>query len=437
MSAHHNVIMARSDLPGAGHTQTLALIPTFIVVAVDATGMGIILPLLPFYSQRLGATPFIVGFLISTYAVCQLVAGPVVGMLSDRYGRRSVLIFSQIGTLAGFVLLASANSLVVVFLARIIDGLTSGNISVAHAYAAEHSAPSTRKQALGTTSGAIGTGLLVGPALSGFLVQFGVTAPVWAAAALSLVSILATVTLLPPDQPEPKVADIRRAPEPETARVLLLMPYAWSLLGLLILFFFANSMFLSQIALFLAARFSWDGHPFGAKELGVVFAYAGFINMLVQGMLITPASRYISDRTIVVAAFALMGAGFSGLAIVGRIDLLAVFLTLIIFGTMFIRTTLTAELSRSVPLNRQGIIMGFNQSLMSGANIVAPLLSGALIDRRLYATWAFSMAAIATLGAITATGLQASSTQREFSETLDPSVGAANEARVRRGRGCS
>ena len=324
-----------------------------------------------------------------------------------------------------------------VFLARIIDGLTSGNISVAHAYAAEHSAPSTRKQALGTTSGAIGTGLLVGPALSGFLVQFGVTAPVWAAAALSLVSILATVTLLPPDQPEPKVADIRRAPEPETARVLLLMPYAWSLLGLLILFFFANSMFLSQIALFLAARFSWDGRPFGAKELGVVFAYAGFINMLVQGMLITPASRYISDRTIVVAAFALMGAGFSGLAIVGRIDLLAVLLTLIIFGTMFIRTTLTAELSRSVPLNRQGIIMGFNQSLMSGANIVAPLLSGALIDRRLYATWAFSMAAIATFGAITATGLQASSTQREFSETLDPSVGAANEARVRRGRGCS
>ena len=312
MSAHHNVKMARSDLPGAGHTQTLALIPTFIVVAVDATGMGIILPLLPFYSQRLGATPFIVGFLISAYAVCQLVAGPVVGMLSDRYGRRSVLIFSQIGTLAGFVLLASANSLVVVFLARIIDGLTSGNISVAHAYAAEHSAPSTRKQALGTTSGAIGTGLLVGPALSGFLVQFGVTAPVWAAAALSLVSILATVTLLPPDQPEPKVADIRRAPEPETARVLLLMPYAWSLLGLLILFFFANSMFLSQIALFLAARFSWDGHPFGAKELGVVFAYAGFINMLVQGMLITPASRYISDRTIVVAAFALMGAGFPG-----------------------------------------------------------------------------------------------------------------------------
>ncbi|SDS83352.1 MFS transporter [Bradyrhizobium canariense] len=399
--------------PIASRTQILALLPTFIVVAVDATGMGIILPLLPFYSQRLGATPFIVGSLISVYALCQLVAGPVVGTLSDRYGRRRVLIVSQIGTLAGFVLLASANSLTLVFLARIIDGLTSGNISVAHAYAAEHSEPRARKQALGTTSGAIGTGLLVGPALSGFLVQFGVTAPIWAAAALSLISIAATIKLLPSDCPASGVLDTRRdielTLEPKAARVLLLMPYAWGLLGLLILFFFANSMFISQVALFLSARFSWQGHPFGARELGAVFAYAGFINIIVQGLLITQASRFTSDRTLVVVAFVIMSAGFSGLAIVGRTGLLAVLLTLIILGTTFIRTTLTAELSRSVPPHRQGMIMGLNQSLMSGANIFAPLVSGALIDRRLYATWALSMAATAACGAIAATGLLASS----------------------------
>src|ERR1700731_745201 len=106
-------------LSGGGRAPDLSLVPTFIVVAVDATGMGIILPLLPFHSQRLGATPFIVGSLISAYALCQLIAGPVVGTLSDRYGRRRVLIVSQIGTLAGFVLLASANSLTLVFLARI------------------------------------------------------------------------------------------------------------------------------------------------------------------------------------------------------------------------------------------------------------------------------------------------------------------------------
>jgi MFS family permease len=156
-------ISGKGSLSGGGRLPDLSLVPTFIVVAVDATGMGIILPLLPFYSQRLGATPFLVGALVSAYAVCQLVAGPIVGILSDRYGRRKVLLLSQIGTLAGFVLLALAPNLTVVFIARIIDGLTSGNISVAHAYAAEHSTPETRKQALGATSGAIGTGSSLGP----------------------------------------------------------------------------------------------------------------------------------------------------------------------------------------------------------------------------------------------------------------------------------
>jgi predicted MFS family arabinose efflux permease len=335
----------------------------------------------------------------------------LVGTLSDRYGRKSVLIVSQIGTLAGFVLLAAANSLMLIFLARIIDGLTSGNISVAHAYAAEHSAPSARTQALGTTSGAIGTGWLVGPALSSVLVQFGVTAPIWAAAALSLISIVATIVLLPSDRPISGILSAPRTPEPKATRVLLSMPYVWGLLGLLILFFFANSMFLSQIALFLSARFSWHGRPFGARELGIVFAYAGFINIIVQGLLLTQAGRFASERIIVAVAFAFMGAGFFGLAIVSKIGLLAFFLTLIILGTTFTRTTLTAELSRSVPLNRQGMIMGLNQSLMSSANIAAPLLSGALIDHGLYATWAFAMAAIVICGAITTFGIFSSQTK--------------------------
>ncbi|WP_375309581.1 MFS transporter [Bradyrhizobium sp. A5] len=391
-----STIEARAAMASAG---TLALMPTFVVVAVDATGMGIILPLLPFYSQRLGATPVLLGALISVYAVCQLIAGPVVGMLSDRYGRRKVLVVSQVGTLIGFVLLALAANLTLVFLARVIDGLTSGNISVAHAYAAEHSAPATRKQALGMTSGAIGTGLLLGPALSSFLVHYGQTAPVWAAAALSLVSIIATVALLPPDHPASGSLYQHRLSEATFTRSLFGMRYALRLLGLLIVFFFVNSMFLSQIGLFLSERFSSDGHPFGARELGWMFAYAGFINIVVQGLLITRANLIASDRNIVMAAFACMGLGFAGLAAGSNVGLLAIELTLIIAGTMFARSTLTAELSRSTAINRQGMIMGLNQSLMSGANISAPLVSGALIGHRLFVPWALVMAAIAVIGA--------------------------------------
>jgi predicted MFS family arabinose efflux permease len=303
------------------------------------------------------------------------------------------------------VLLALAPNLALVFLARIVDGLTSGNISVAHAYAAEHSTPETRKQALGATSGAIGTGLVVGPALSGFLVPYGATAPVWAAALLSLISIVATVTLLPPDASEPLY--LQRIPERKATRTMLGMRYAWGVFLLLIVFFFINSMFLSQVGLYLAARFAWDGHAFGARELGWVFAYAGFINILVQGFLITRANLLATDRTVVVMAFAGMAAGFCGLALVDGIALLAIPLTMIIVGFMFARATLTFELSRSAAVNRQGMIMGFNQSLMSGANIVAPLISGALIGHRLYVAWALSMAGVSSCGALMAAALLA------------------------------
>jgi predicted MFS family arabinose efflux permease len=299
-------------------------------------------------------------------------------------------------------MLAMANSLMLVFMARIVDGLTSGNISVAHAYAAEHSPPSARKQALGMTSGAIGTGLLIGPALSGLLAPYGHAAPVWAAAALSLISILSTAVLLPPDQAE---AGIRLVPEPRAERSLLGMRYAWRLLGLLLVFFVGNAMFLSQIGLFLSARFTWDGHPFGARELGCVFAYAGFVNIIIQGLLISRVGLFASDRSTVVIAFVGMGAGFLALAFATQISLLAVCLTLIIAGSMFVRSTLTAELSRSAALNRQGMVMGFNQSLMSIANILAPLLSGALIGRGLHTTWATVIAAIAVLGAAMAARL--------------------------------
>jgi predicted MFS family arabinose efflux permease len=394
---------AEAGLSDGGPAPDLSLVPTFIVVAVDATGMGIILPLLPFYSQRLGATPFLVGALVSAYAVCQLVAGPIVGILSDRYGRRKVLLVSQIGTLAGFVLLALAPNLALVFLARIIDGLTSGNISVAHAYAAEHSTPETRKQALGATSGAIGTGLVAGPALSAFLAPYGATVPVWAAAGLSLISILATIALLPPDASEPLY--LQRIPDREATRIMLGMGYAWGVLLLLIVFFFVNSMFLSQVGLYLAARFAWNGHAFGARELGWVFAYAGFINIIVQGFLITRVNRVASDRAVVIIAFAGMAAGFCGLAMVSDVGLLAVSLTLIVIGFMFTRATLTFELSRSAAVNRQGLIMGFNQSLMSVANIAAPLISGVLIGHRFYIAWSLSMAGIAGCGAMLAAAL--------------------------------
>src|SRR5436853_2245704 len=119
----------------------------FLIVLVDVLGLTIIIPLLPFYAESLGASPFVVGLLLSTYAACQLVAGPVLGQISDQVGRKPVLLVSQIGTCIGFLILAFAPNLMIVFLARIIDGLTAGNLSIAQAYIADVTVPKERSRA--------------------------------------------------------------------------------------------------------------------------------------------------------------------------------------------------------------------------------------------------------------------------------------------------
>src|SRR5262249_1769340 len=151
------------------------LLSIFLIVLVDVLGLTIILPLLPFYAESLGATASVVGLLVSTYAVCQLIAGPPLGHLSDRIGRRPVLLVSQIGTCVGFLILGFARTLWVVFLARIIDGLTAGNLTVAQAYIADVTEAENRAKAFGLIGIAFGVGFLVGPGISGFLAQYNNT----------------------------------------------------------------------------------------------------------------------------------------------------------------------------------------------------------------------------------------------------------------------
>ncbi|MBV9305014.1 MAG: MFS transporter, partial [Acidobacteriaceae bacterium] len=138
------------------------LIPIFLIVAVDILGFTIILPLLPFYSERLGASPAVVGALVSIYAVCQLISGPILGQLSDRLGRRPMLLVSQVGTLIGFLILAYAGNLWLLFLARAIDGATAGNLTIAQAYISDVTKPESRAKAFAVIGIAFGFGFLVG-----------------------------------------------------------------------------------------------------------------------------------------------------------------------------------------------------------------------------------------------------------------------------------
>src|ERR1051326_1488219 len=176
---------------------TRPLLIIFLTIFVNLVGFGIIVPLLPFYAESFGASPVVIGLLFAVFSLCQLAAAPALGDLSDRYGRRPILIFSLLGTVVSFVMLALAHSLVMLFLARIVDGLSGGNISTARAYVADVTGPKDRARAYGLIGAAFGLGFIFGPALSGVLSRVSYTAPIWAAAAITLVATIMALVWLP------------------------------------------------------------------------------------------------------------------------------------------------------------------------------------------------------------------------------------------------
>src|SRR6202451_4177129 len=173
------------------------LLAIFLIVAVDVLGLTIMIPLLPFYAEKLGASPFQVGWLVGAYAACQLVSGPLLGRLSDSTGRKPLLLVSQAGTFIGFIITAFAPNLLILFLARMIDGATAGNLSLAQAYISDITKPEDRAKSFGVIGIAFGIGFLIGPAVSGILAKSNYQYPVFAAAGLSALSIVATAVLLP------------------------------------------------------------------------------------------------------------------------------------------------------------------------------------------------------------------------------------------------
>ena len=177
--------------------QNRRLLTLFLIVFIDLLGFSLILPLLPFYAETFGATPFQIGLLVAAYAAAQLVGAPLLGRLSDRFGRRPVLLISLIGTFIGFLILGFASSLWMLFASRLLDGFTGGNISVAQAYITDITDEKDRAKGLGLLGAAFGVGFIIGPAVGGILSVYGFAVPAFVAAGLSLISILGVIFFLP------------------------------------------------------------------------------------------------------------------------------------------------------------------------------------------------------------------------------------------------
>lgn len=375
------------------------LLPIFLIVAVDILGFTIILPLLPFYSERLGASPTVVGEIVAVFALCQLVAGPILGQLSDRFGRRPVLLISQAGTLAGFLLLAFSTRLWMVFVARAIDGATAGNLTTAQAYISDVTKPEKRAQAFAIIGVAFGFGFLVGPAISGYLARYGYQAPILAAAALSLTSILCTFFLLPrrEEMLERNAAEDAEA-GPGGKRLSLFSwgayrkyfrdPELAKLLAQWLLFSLSFSTFVAGFALFAERRYQWNGHAVGVREVGYIFAFNGFIGIIMQGGLVGRLVKWFGERRMVQVGFVSTVVGYAALGFTNTIGQLLWVLGLASIAGAGLRPALTSLITQRAGRREQGVIIGLTQSLTSIAQIAAPIVGGMLIGRALLTTWA-------------------------------------------------
>jgi MFS family permease len=386
------------------------LLAIFLIVAVDVLGLTIMIPLLPFYAEKLGASPQEVGWLIGIYAACQLFSGPLLGRMSDHTGRKPLLLVSQAGTFAGFLITAFAPSLWILFVARAIDGCTAGNLSLAQAYISDVTEPKDRAKSFGIIGIAFGLGFLIGPAVSGLLAKYDYRYPIFAAAALSATSILTTYLLLPAVTPAgagkgtsgpggKRLSLVQWGAYAEYFRQPALASKLWQFFS----FAFGFSMFIAGMPLVLERRLTWAAKPFGPEQVGYTWAFAGLLGILLQGPALGRLVKRFGERALNRTGFMGYTCGYALLAFCHSIPMLALATLVTSIGGM-VRPTLTSLITQATPREEQGVVLGLTQSLNSVALIIAPPLGGFLIERGWLTAWGLAASAVAFIGLILASG---------------------------------
>ena len=356
------------------------LLVIFITVFIDLIGFGIVIPVLPFYVEgtRFNASPRVVGLLFASYSIMQLIFTPILGRLSDKYGRRPVLFLSLLGTGLGFLILGFATTVWMLFAGRIIDGITGGNISTAQAYIADVTTPENRAKGMGMVGAAFGLGFIFGPAIGGILSRWGINIPFLFAAGLAFSNAILLYFTLPetvtPDHPARASAAVGRWSQ--LARALKQQRLAF-VLSIYFLFIVAFSIMTASFALFTMYRFGYDAH-----DTGWLFVFVGVIGAIVQGGLIGRLVKRFGEMPLVIAGALLFAASLFTIPLTGPHTGLA---TLLLVGGTFAlgnglsTPTLMGLASKSVGRGEQGGVLGVTQSVASLARTVGPLVSSALI----------------------------------------------------------
>ncbi len=362
---------------GAGGNKAIGFI--FAAVFLDLLGAGILIPVLPYLVRQYNSDALTVGFLSLSFAAAQFIAAPVLGALSDRYGRRPLLVVSVLGSGLAYFMFGLGGSLAVLFIARIVDGITGGNISIAQAYIADITPPKDRAKNFGLIGAAFGMGFIFGPALGGVLSNISLQAPAFAAGALSIITAAFGFFVLPESllvaqrktgtfslseiNPVKQLGEALKRPN---IRIILLAIFAQN---------FAFSGLQTNFSLFSLARFN-----LGPQENALIFTFIGVVGVIMQGFVVRKIVNKVSDNMLALVGLTIMAAGFVMTAFAPVVWTLYPALASISIGSALSTPTLTNLVSKQVSGREQGSILGTTQSVNALTRVFGPVWAGATFD---------------------------------------------------------
>lgn len=356
-----------------------ALLFIFLAVFLDLLGAGILVPVIPFLVRPFSSDALTIGLLALSFSAAQFFAAPVLGALSDRFGRRPVLVLSVLGSSAGYFMFGIGGALWVLFAARILDGITGGNITAAQAYIADVTAPEDRAKGFGLIGAAFGVGFIFGPAIGGALSRVSLQAPAYAAGILALGTAAFGFFVLPESLPPE-----RRRPHPlhvgdfDPFRLIVAAmkrPAERGLFIALIASRFAMAGLHSNFGVFTLDKFH-----FGPADNAMIFVFLGVVVAGVQGGLMRPLSSRVADRPLSLGGFALMAAGFAFTAAAPAGWMLYPAIAVMAIGSGLATPTLQGLMSKAGGAGAQGTIFGAAQAVTSLTQIAAPAFAGAVFD---------------------------------------------------------
>lgn len=376
--------MSPSDEPApkatVGASRAVMLV-VFTTILIDFVGYTVLIPVLPLFAERLGASNFQVGLILTVYALAQLLFLPVWGWVSDRIGRRPVILISLFGTVCSFVVLAFANSIGAIYAARVLAGFFAASIGTAQAVVTDVTTPRERASGMGIIGAAFGAGLVVGPVLGGLTAQLDEKAPFYAVAILAGVNLGVAWLRLPESRPvtlrTPGLRELRQSLIPTPLRVAILVHDRRIALFLYLFFhiFSAFAVLEALITLFAGKRFEK-----GALDVGLLFMWIGVVLFLTQGVLLRRLVDRLGETGLVALGLIAMGSGLTALAFVPGFLWFYAVGSLIAFGNGITFPSFTSLYSKACQAESAGELMGQSQAMATTGRIVGPMLGGWIMD---------------------------------------------------------